>query len=253
MADNRFTRYYHKLFAGNATSSPTGITGIFGSDKTGAKIYTSNPETIQSYNAWVQGWVGAIKAGTKSPAMEDMNSVLFNLSYQLCYLLQAGVPEWNAATTYHQFQFCSAGGKLYISKQNTNIAHAVTETSWWQEYGANGGPGTAKAWVNFVGTGGNGACVINDSYNIESVIKTATGVYTIKFLTPMANGNYAWAGSVGGNNDGAWAQGDDNHLCGACPGVTSIKSATELRVLNYDRGDKVPQDGSNISVLVFST
>ena len=218
MADNRFTRYYHKLFASNATSSPTGITGIFGSDKTEKKIYSSNPETIQSYNAWAQGWVGAIKSDTKSPAMEDMNSVLFNLSYQLCYLLQAGVPEWNTATTYHQYQFCSSGGKLYISKQNTNIAHAVTETSWWQEYGANGGPGTAKAWVNFVGTGANGACVVNDSFNIDSVIKTASGVYTVKFLSAMANGNYAWTGSVGANNGVANAGGDDNHICGACSG-----------------------------------
>ena len=252
MADNRFTRYYHKLFASNATSSPTGITGIFGSDKIDRKIYSSNPETIQSYNAWAQGWAGAIK-DTKSPAMEDMNSVLFNLSYQLCYLLQAGVPEWNTATTYHQYQFCSSGGKLYISKQNTNIAHAVTETSWWQEYGANGGPGTAKAWVNFVGTGANGACVVNDSFNIDSVIKTASGVYTIKFLSAMANGNYAWTGSVGGNDGVACAGGDDNHLCGAYSGGPSIKSATELRVVNYDRGDGSPQDGSNISVLVFST
>lgn len=252
MADNRFTRYYHKLFAGNATSSPTGITGIFGSDKNGAKIYSSNPETIQSYNAWVQGWDGAIKTGTKSPAMEDMNSVLFNLSYQLCYLLQAGVPEWNAATTYHQFQFCSAGGKLYISKQNTNLAHAVTETSWWQEYGANGGPGTAKAWVNFKGNGAAGACVVNDSFNIDSVIKTATGVYTIKFLSPMANGKYAWTGSVGGD-DGGTASGDDNHICGSSSGNNAIKTASELRVVCYDRGDGSAQDGSNISVLVFST
>ena len=253
MADNRFTRYYHKLFASNATSSPTGITGIFGSDKTGAKIYSSNPEAIQSYNAWAQGWVGAIKADTKSPAMEDMNSVLFNLSYQLCYLLQAGVPEWNTATTYHQYQFCSSGGKLYISKQNTNIAHAVTETSWWQEYGANGGPGTAKAWVNFKGRGAAGACVVNDSFNIDSVIKTAAGVYTIKFLSPMATVGYAWSGAVGGDDGAAHYEGDDNHLCGSCPGVSSIKSVSELRVVNFDRGDGNPQDGSNISVLVFST
>lgn len=254
MADNRFTRFYHRIFAGNGLSTPTGVIGQFGSNVVGTNLYTANPEEVQSLSAWSQGWSGAIHAATKTPALQDMNGVLFNLSYQIAYMLQAGIPEWNSKTTYHQFQFCSSGGKIYISKQNTNIAHAVTETSWWQEYGANGGPGTAKAWVNFVGTGENGACVINDSFNIDSVIKTASGVYTVKFLSAMANGNYAWTGSVGGNNGGvAGAGGDDNHLCGAGPGVTCIKSATELRVVNYDRGDNHPQDGSNISVLVFST
>ena len=252
MADNRLTRFYHKIFANNALTTPTGITGVFGSNANGANTYTADLLSIQSLSAWVQGWEGALKSGTKTPAMQDMNSVFFALSYQIAYLLQAGMPEWNASTTYHQYQFCTTSGRIYFSKQNTNLNHATSESSWWQEYGL-GGPSAVKAWVNFKGDGGAGACTVNDSYNISGVNKDSTGVYTITFLTAMANGNYAWTGSVGANDGAAAASGDDNHLCGALRGATGIKSATELRVVNYDRGDGHPQDGSNISVIVFST
>lgn len=47
--------------------------------------------------------------------------------------------------------------------------------------------GSAKAWVNFRGTDG----VINGSYNVSSVTDNGTGLYTVNFVTPMANINYS--------------------------------------------------------------
>ena len=257
MADNRLTRFYHKIFANNALTTPTGVTGVFGSGKsdgsvTGGPQYTADLLSIQGLGAWAQGWEGAINNLTKTPAMQDMNSVFFALSYQIAYLLQAGIPEWNASTTYHQYQFCTTSGRIYFSKQNTNLNHATSESSWWQEYGL-GGPSAVKAWVNFKGDGGAGACTVNDSYNISGVNKDSTGVYTITFLTAMANGNYAWSGNVGGNDGKLPAAGDDNHICGMYKGNLTKKTATTLQVSCYDRGDGSTQDGSNISVIVFST
>lgn len=61
-----------------------------------------------------------------------------------------------------------------------------------------------RAWVNFDGTRNeadtgastNGANVkIRASGNVSSVLKNATGDYTITFTTPMADGNYAVKGS----------------------------------------------------------
>lgn len=47
-----------------------------------------------------------------------------------------------------------------------------------------------RASVNFNGTGANGAQVIRSQFNVASVVKTGTGLYTINFTTPMPNNNY---------------------------------------------------------------
>jgi len=47
--------------------------------------------------------------------------------------------------------------------------------------------GSAKAWVNF---DGSGTPVIRASYNVASVTKTSTGVYTVTFSTAMPDANY---------------------------------------------------------------
>ncbi len=57
--------------------------------------------------------------------------------------------------------------------------------------------GLIKAWVRFTIAG-----TISDSFNVTSVVKDATGKYTITWDTDFANGNYAIvamiAGAVGG-------------------------------------------------------
>ena len=58
-------------------------------------------------------------------------------------------------------------------------------------------PGTAKAWVNFNGTG---TVAIRASYNVSSITDNGTGDYTVNFTTAMADVNYAvcFGGSVQG-------------------------------------------------------
>ena len=51
------------------------------------------------------------------------------------------------------------------------------------------------AWVNFDGT--TTPPTIRDSYNVSSVVRTATGNYDVYFTTPMDNVNYSISGSVG--------------------------------------------------------
>jgi hypothetical protein len=67
--------------------------------------------------------------------------------------------------------------------------------------------GSAKAWVNFNGTGTVSTNqTIRSSYNVSSVFKNATGVYTVNFTTPFTTSYTAiasgskWYG--GGGNDG---------------------------------------------------
>lgn len=47
---------------------------------------------------------------------------------------------------------------------------------------------TAKAWVNFNGTG---TVAIRASGNVSSIIDNGTGSYTINFTNAMADANYA--------------------------------------------------------------
>jgi hypothetical protein len=53
--------------------------------------------------------------------------------------------------------------------------------------------GTAKAWVNFNGTG---TVAIRDDFNVASITDNGTGDYTVNFTTAMANANYCLSGTV---------------------------------------------------------
>lgn len=51
--------------------------------------------------------------------------------------------------------------------------------------------GSAKAWVNFDGTSCSPNCTIRASHNVTSVVRNATGDYTVNFTTAMPDANYA--------------------------------------------------------------
>lgn len=62
-------------------------------------------------------------------------------------------------------------------------------------------PGTAKAWVNFNGTGTTGQNqTIRASLNVSSVLKNGTGDYTVNFTNALADANYSLTGTASGNN-----------------------------------------------------
>jgi hypothetical protein len=49
--------------------------------------------------------------------------------------------------------------------------------------------GTAKAWVNFNGTG---TVAIRQSFNVSSITDNGTGKYTVNFTTAMPDANYSF-------------------------------------------------------------
>lgn len=127
----KITRSTQKVF-GDAVGA-TGNFGKFGSLAAGTPQYSKDLAEIQSLDAWTLGWAGAV-VGLKSPALEDMNSLFYTAFKQLAYLLQQGVPEWDAGTTYYVDQFVSNSGKIYKSKTNNNLNNPVTDTNNWIEY-----------------------------------------------------------------------------------------------------------------------
>jgi hypothetical protein len=70
-------------------------------------------------------------------------------------------------------------GRLTISTLNDDTGVLATQ---------NGMSGIAKAWVNFNGTG---TPAVLGSFNISSIARVSTGIYTVNFTTAMPNANYA--------------------------------------------------------------
>lgn len=105
----------------------------FGSLAAAAPVYVNNgdPDTIQGLSAWVGGWYDAVIGGN-SPAIQDMNALQYVFAYMLSYVMQTGVPEWNAATTYYVGSLVNDGtGNLYISVTNDNTGNALSSTANW--------------------------------------------------------------------------------------------------------------------------
>jgi len=52
--------------------------------------------------------------------------------------------------------------------------------------------GSAKAWVNFNGTG---TIAARDSFNVASLTDSGTGLYVVNFTNALADGNHSDVGS----------------------------------------------------------
>ncbi len=131
-----FVRIPGKIFAENA--SPVGNDpqiGKFGNAKQG--IYTGEADVreIQNSEAWSQGWTEAVVSAMNYPPLPEMNGVLKVLSYQICYLLQKGIPQWNADTIYYTNDYVNYNGKLYYSSIDNNTFEPET-------------PGAGNSWLS---------------------------------------------------------------------------------------------------------
>lgn len=59
--------------------------------------------------------------------------------------------------------------------------------------------GSAKAWVNFNGTG---TVAIRQGYNVSSITDNGTGNYTINFTNALPDANYSITGTAGAGSTG---------------------------------------------------
>lgn len=68
----------------------------------------------------------------------------------------------------------------------SNISDGSNSTS-----STNAIRGSAKAWINFNGTG---TVATRASHNVSSLVDVGVGTYTINFTTPLTDANYVLAG-----------------------------------------------------------
>ena len=100
--------------------------------------------------------------------------------------------------------------------------------------------GSAKAWVNFNGTG---TVAIRASYNVSSITDNGTGNYTINFTNAMSDTNYATTGmsrmlsGVGGFY--------------IALSELSTPTTSGFRVVNYGENAVAARDGDYMMISVF--
>jgi hypothetical protein len=105
--------------------------------------------------------------------------------------------------------------------------------------------GTAKAWVNFNGTG---TVAIRSSFNVSSITDSGQGEYTINYATAFADTNYAVVGTSDGVYNGgilSIGYGDSDNS-----GIQTANTRIEVR---GGHGSGNPNDPTIVCVVSIST
>ena len=119
-------------------------------------FYTYGTERLRIASAGQIG-IGGVNYGTSGQVLTSAGT--------------AAAPSWTTITT------TPAAGSITFPMLSTSATEAD-----------NVEKRTAKAWVNFNGTG---TVAIRGSFNVSSITDNNTGDYTVNFTTAMANANYA--------------------------------------------------------------
>lgn len=134
----KIVRVTASIFGGGLSAGSEEVEQFGSKVQVGTPFYTVDPSEIQQLSAWTGGWITAIDSGTKAPYVQDMNAVCLVFAYQLAYILQQGIPEWDAATTYYKGSYVSdpaGSGQTWYSLQDNNLNHAPVvgaSNAYWQ-------------------------------------------------------------------------------------------------------------------------
>jgi hypothetical protein len=102
-----------------------------------------------------------------------------------------------------------------------------------------------RAWVNFDGT--TTPPTIRASGNVSSVVRNATGDYTINFATPMQDANYTAAGSAQKDDTT-----DDGNMTVQIGGATSSpRTTTSIKLKSRYISSIEVRNSPNISLAIF--
>jgi len=102
---------------------------------------------------------------------------------------------------------------------------------------------SARAWVNFNGTG---TVAINASGNVSSITDNGTGDYTVNFTTSMPDANYSWSYGSQCTNSGAVTR---QNIFPMMPDGANLVLAGSLRF--YTGSTSAAFDSSIITASIF--
>lgn len=124
---SKIARATQKIFG--VSAGPDEISQ-FGSLAAADPTFTIDPVVLQALSNYDDGWFAGVLL-ENSPAIEDMNSLFYLITYQLCYMFQAGISEWDSGTTYFINSLVTSGPFTYISIVDNNTNNLVTDNSKW--------------------------------------------------------------------------------------------------------------------------
>lgn len=124
----KIARKNQKIFA-----LTSGNNGQFGSAQAATKVLSSDVETLQALVAYLDGWNSATISSNKLPTLEEFQALHYISNYQLAYLFQEGVAEWNTDTNYFINSIVKKTGtyELYGSKVDDNLGNAPASGANW--------------------------------------------------------------------------------------------------------------------------
>jgi hypothetical protein len=235
----KITRKTAFLFGVNA--GVTGVEEFASKAQGGTLVYSTDPANLQT-GFWTLGWTPAQFEGVFAPYYQDRNAVDLVASYQIAYVLQQGIAEWDSTTSYFIDSVVQSGGSFYISLQDNNLNNippAGASNSFWQRTAFPNalqaksptrtvltiGSGTytppigcARIFVRLVGGGGGGGCPAGGGAVINGAAGTAT---TFGGLTGAGGGGGQGAAittsssaGVGTGGAGGAASGGDVNIAG---------------------------------------
>jgi hypothetical protein len=106
--------------------------------------------------------------------------------------------------------------------------------------------GSAKAWVNFNGTG---TVAIRASFNVTSITDNGTGDYTLNFTTAMPDANYSVVGLTTGFSTINTTR--TVVLKGSDAGGATSKTTTSVNIQTGSTALATLTDMADISISVF--
>jgi microcystin-dependent protein len=175
----KIIRATQTLFGGTGVTSDF---GEFGSLAAGTPTTTKTPSVIQSLAAWGLGWAAAT-IGVFVPAYQDMNAVHYLAFYQICYLLQMGVAEYDAGTTYYTNSVAQYNGQFYVSLVDNNAGNEpdISPSQWQSGLPGAEITGVIKQYAGVTAPAGyllcNGAAVNRTTYAaLFSIVGTLYGI-----------------------------------------------------------------------------
>lgn len=238
-----------------ASVAPSGNMAVWGSLAAGAPAYSNDPAAIQALPAWLGGMQSEV-IGNRSPALEDLNGLFYTLAYQLAYLLERGMAEWDSTTGtgYWPYDMCRVNGTLYqvvATATGPITSNPTTDTNNWIPYtNTLYGPTIPKAWAVWDGineSGGNSRLI--SVFNVSTIQKIQVGQYRVNFLNPLPTDNYVQTGSCGVENGETMSTQDQATISGAFFGELGVRNQNQSDIFTIQNGGLV-QSGC-VSVVWF--
>lgn len=169
------TRKFKKIFGINSANN-----GVFGSKAAGVPANSTNPETIESLTAFLNGWDDATQGGLKLPTLEDMQGLKYDTDYHLAYIYETGMQVYNSQTTYYIGDLVrkDATTEIWKSLIDNNTGNALVSGSNWSLVGNLANIPTSP--------------IVDASTTAKGIIKIATnaevtaGTDTTKAIVPSA-------------------------------------------------------------------